>query len=71
MLYCDKCKNHIAQRHVNGRGNDMSFGPFAVDLCARCYNEFRTVVADWLNNNVWREVDEQSHSDENSLVRFK
>lgn len=64
MLYCDKCKNHIAQRHVNGRGNDMSFGPFAVDLCPRCYNEFRTVVADWLDNDVWSEVDGQAHSDE-------
>lgn len=64
MLYCDKCKNHIAQRHINGRNNDMSFGPFAIDLCARCYTEFRKLVSNWVKNDLWSEVDEHKHSNE-------
>jgi DNA-directed RNA polymerase subunit M/transcription elongation factor TFIIS len=71
MIYCDKCKNHLVQRHVNGRNSDHSFGPFAIDLCARCYNEFRKLVSDWVKNDTWSEVDAQSHSDENHTSWLK
>lgn len=71
MIYCDKCRNHIAQRHVNGRNNDMSFGPFAIDLCTRCYNDFRKLVSDWVKNDTWSEIDGQAHSNENSTAWSK
>lgn len=51
MLYCDKCKNHPVQRNVRGCDIvDHSFGPFVIDLCPICYNEFKATVGDWLNN---------------------
>lgn len=66
MFYCDKCRNHLAERHIHGCNHDHSFGPFTLDLCPRCYNEFRTVVADWTKNTVWSEADAHAHSDETS-----
>ena len=70
MIYCDKCKNHLAQRNVRGcNTTDHSFGPFTIDLCPRCYNEFRATVAVWLNNNnIWEEADVQAHLNENMTV---
>ena len=68
MFYCDKCKNHLVQRHINGRNSDHSFGPFAIDLCARCYTEFRKLISDWVKNDAWQEADEQAHSDEQNLI---
>ena len=65
MLYCDKCKNHLVQRRIHIYNSDHSFGPFAIDLCARCYNEFRKLISDWVKNDLWSEVDGQAHSDEN------
>lgn len=64
MLYCDKCKNCLAQRHVRGWSKTGKLGPFVIDLCARCYNEFRAVIANWLNNDTWAEADQCEHSNE-------
>lgn len=66
MFYCDKCRNHLAVRHIQGCNHDHSFGPFALDLCARCYNEFRTTVHNWTANNVWAEADAHAHANENT-----
>ena len=72
MLYCDKCKNHLAQRNIRGCNTvDHSFGPFTLDLCAQCYNEFRAIVGDWLNNKTWDEADAQAHSNETSVYWTK
>lgn len=68
MLYCDKCKNHLTQRNIRGCNIvNHSFDPFTLDLCTKCYNEFRTTVRDWLNNQVWAEADAQAHSNETSV----
>lgn len=67
MLYCDKCRNHLAQRHIHGCNSDHSFGPFQLDLCPQCYNELRSVIADWTQNTVWTEVDAHAHANEKNL----
>ena len=66
MFYCDKCRNHLAQRHIRGSDGPHNWGPFKLDLCPRCYTEFRTLITDWTKNSVWSEADARAHSNETS-----
>ena len=50
MIYCDKCQANIPYRTICGCNRDHTFGPFCIDLCPECYNEFRDMLRKWTNN---------------------
>lgn len=64
MEYCDKCKIHLVDRNIYGCNSDRSIGPFQLDLCAVCYNEFRKLVREWMKNDLWAEFDQHRHNNE-------
>jgi hypothetical protein len=71
MVYCDKCRAHVPSRTIRGCNSDNTFGPFCIDLCPMCYNEFRKMLIKWTNNQCWAEHDQHRHNNENIKVDLK